>query len=302
MMPAEAIYVQEDPAAPGFKVANMGEPAGVIDQDRLTGISGPVGAIPEETTITSSVKYGDPDPRVGTSHSLLSSYNADVTFSQVLANHDREIDAYQAGSERADFGIHGTDASGSTFEIEWSDRYVSSGDISFESSYEIAETVYLLSRMKDVSLDSITAEARVSDGTAVWRLKGVQQKRGQKWVSLGRRQPAVVKPGGTLRLRAQLANGSRTSSVPLEVAVPNRTSRNGFLEIRGGLSVWDNGLYDAKTPAQMKAAIEAMTSNDQVNASLRFFKRGKDIVKEADSTSQTLPVRGGAWVEVKVRR
>lgn len=301
MMPAEAIYVQQDPAAPGFKVANMGEPAGMIDQDRLTGISGPVGVVPEQTNVSSYVEYGERD-RTGESHSMVESFNADVTFSQLLANHDRVIDAYQAGSEKADFAIHGTDASGSTFDIKWSDRYVSSGDISFESSYEIAETVYLLSRMKDVSLDSITATADVSDSTAVWRLKGVQQKRGQKWVSLGRRQPAVVKPGGTLRLRAHLANGSRTRSVPLDVAVPNRTSRNGFLEIRGGLSVWDNGLYDAKTPAQMKAAIEAMTSNDQVNASLRFFKRGKDIVKEADSTSQTLPVRGGAWVEVKVRR
>ncbi|HEX6151699.1 hypothetical protein [Nocardioides sp.] len=304
MMPAEAIYVQEDPAAPGFKVANMGVPAGTIDQDRLTGISGPVGEdfLPKEAVITSTVSYGDKEPREGTSHSLVKSFNADVTFAQLLANHDRVIDTIQAGSEKATFQIRGADAAHEPFLIEWSDRYVSSYDISYDSSYEAAEIVYLLSRMKGASVDTVTATADVSDSTAVWRLTGVQQKRGAKWVTLSRRQPAVVKPGGTLQLRAQLARGSNTKRLQLTVAVPNRTTRDGFLEITGGLSMWENDLYSAKNPAQLEAAVAAMTANDQVNASLQFFKRGQNIVKQAKSASQDLPVRGRVWAEVAVRR
>jgi hypothetical protein len=130
MMPAEAVYVQEDPVGPGFKVANMGLPAGTIAQDRLAGISGPFGAVAAQTDVTSYVTY-DGRERTGTSHSLVDDFNADVTFSQLLANHDRVIDAWQAGSEAATFTIEGIDAGGNAFDIDWSERYVSSFDISY---------------------------------------------------------------------------------------------------------------------------------------------------------------------------
>ncbi|MGH3347816.1 MAG: hypothetical protein ACRDO4_12620 [Nocardioides sp.] len=302
MMPAEAVYVQEDPVGPGFKVANMGLPEGTIDQDRLSGISGPFGALPAQTEISSSVSYPGRESRTGTSSSMVDDYNADVTFSQLLANHDRVIDAYQAGSEEAGFSIEGTNAAGNEFTIAWSDRYVSSYDISYESAWEIADTVYLLSRMKDVTVDSVTATADVSDDTSVWRLKSIQQKRGGSWVTLGRRQPAVVRPGGTLNLRATLVRDGQTAKLPLTLAVPNKVTRNGFLEVVGGLSSWDNGIYGADTPAELEDAVAAMTKNDQVNASLRFFKRGPDIVRERTSKSQDLAVRGSKWAEVKVRR
>ena len=304
LMAAEAIYVQEDPAAPGFKVANMGEePEGMIDQDRLTGISGPLGGdLLDDTKVTSTVNYGDREPRTGESHSLVRDYNADVTFSQLLANHDRVVDAYQPGSEAADFTITGTDANGNGFNIEWGDTYVSDFDISYESSYEIADAVYVLSRMKGVQVDSVVAEADVVDSTSVLRLKTVQQKRGAKWVTIGRKQPVRVTQGSTLRLRAQVTGGGTTKWLPISVAVPNKVTRNGFLEVSGGLSSWDSGLYGAKTPAQLKSAINAMAKNDEVKATLEFFKRGKNIVKQSKSTAQPKPVRGRVWAEVKVKR
>jgi hypothetical protein len=304
LMPAEAIYVQEDPAAPGFKVANLADdPAGMIDQDRLTGISGPIGAPPPlDMVVTSTVEYPNRPTRTGISHSLVRDYNADITFSQLLANHDRVIDAYQPGSEAAGFKITGTDANGNDFKIEWGDTYVSNYDISYESSYEIAETVYLLSRMKGVSVDNIDATADVVDSTSVLRLKTVQQKRGAKWVAIGRKQPVRVTPGSALHLRAQVTGGGTTKWVPITVAVPNKVTRNGFLEVTGGLSSWDNGLYGTKTPAQLKSAIAAMPKNDEVKASLEFFKRGKNLVKQSKSAAQPKPVRGRVWAEVQVKR
>ncbi len=107
LMPADAVYVQEDPVGPGFKVANMGLPAGVIDQDRLSGISGPLGERSggdPRAARTSSTTVVDRD---GESFSLVPAFHADVTFSQLLANHDRVIDAWQAGSESATFSITG---------------------------------------------------------------------------------------------------------------------------------------------------------------------------------------------------
>ncbi len=304
LMPAEAIYVQEDPAAPGFKVANMGEsPAGMIDQDRLAGISGPVGDafLPDETDVTSTVIYGTKE-REGTSHSLFKDFNADITFSQLLANHDRVIDAYQPGSEDAEFTIKGTDANGHDFEIGWSDTYVSNYDISYESSYEIADAVYVLSRMKGVQVGSVVASADVVDSTSVLRLKTVQQKRGATWVTIGRKQPVRVTPGSSLHLRAQVTGGGTSKWVPITVAVPKKVTRNGFLDVSGGLSSWDNGLYGTKTPAQLESAIAAMTKNDEIKASLDFFKRGENLVKQSKSAAQAQPVRGRVFAEVKVKR
>jgi hypothetical protein len=156
--------------------------------------------------------------------------------------------------------------------------------------------------MKGVSVGNIDATADVVDSTSVLRLKTVQQKRGAKWVTIGRKQPVRVTPGSTLRLRAQLAGDGATKWLPITVAVPKKVTRNGFLEVAGGLSSWDNGLYDAKTPAQLKSAINAMTKNDEIRASLEFFKRGKNIVKQAKSAAQAKPVRGRVWAEVKVKR
>lgn len=303
LMPAEALYVQED-LITGFKVANLGDVAGTIEDDRLAGITGTVGVehLPAATAVESTVSYPGRDPRTGTTDSYVGDFNGDVTFLQLLVNHDRVIDAYQPGSEAATFSIKGTDAGGNAFDVAWSERFVSQYDISYESSWPAAETVWLLSRMRNVTVDSITATADVSDDTSVLRLKSVQQKRGGAWVTIGRRQPVVVTPGSTLRLRATLVGGGQTTQLPLKLAVPRKTTRNGFLEVLGGLSEWESDIYGANTPAQLEAAVAAMTKNDQVNASLRFFKRGPDIIREHTSKSQDLAVRGRTWAEVVVRR
>ena len=214
LMPADAVYVQEDPVGPGFKVANMGLPAGTIDQDRLAGISGSLGVLPPETDVTSTVAYGARN-RTGSTASLVQDYNADITFSQILANHDRVIDAIQPGTEVATYSVSGTDAEGDAFDIDFGDRYTSTYDIAFEGIFEIADLVYVLSRMRGVTVDEITATADVIDDTSTFRLRQVEQKRGGQWVKIGRRERAVVTPGGALRLRATIVGDGATHVLSL---------------------------------------------------------------------------------------
>ena len=301
LMPSDAVYVQEDPVGPGFKVANMGVPAGTIDQDRLTGISGSLGVLPPETDVTSTVTYGARN-RTGSTASLVQDYNADITFSQILANHDRVVDAIQPGTEVATYSVSGTDAEGNAFDIDFGDRYTSSYDIAFEGIFDIADAVYVLSRMEDVTVNDVTATADVTDDTSTYRLRGVEQKRGGQWVKIGRRDQAVVTPGQVLRLRATLVGEDTTHVVPLSVDVPKNIKRRGFLEITGGASSWDEGVYRAKTPAQVEEAIESRVRNDEVVANLFFFQRGQDKTSRAVSGSQDLVVRGRTYAEVKVRR
>ena len=64
--PADAIHIQDDIIA-GFKVANLGGPVGTITQDRLAGITGDLGELPETADIDVTVTQGDTS-RTGVSH------------------------------------------------------------------------------------------------------------------------------------------------------------------------------------------------------------------------------------------
>lgn len=301
MMPAEAVYVQEDPLGPGFKVANMGVPAGTIDQDRLTGISGDFGVLPPEANVSSTVSY-ETRSRTGVSHSLVQEYLANVTFMQHLANQDRVIDAIQPGSETAAFSVTGTDSGGRPFDIAFDDRYTSEWDIAFMSIFEIADVVWMLSRMEGVTVDDVTAEAAVTDATAMWRIRKLEQRRGGEWIKLGRRQPALTRAGGVLRLRTTLVEADRVRILRFQLDVPKDARRSGFLQVEGGMSMWDSAIYRADTPAQLEAAVANRVRNDEVQASVRFSRRGDNADISEVSQPQDLVVEGGKWAEVMVRR
>lgn len=299
MMPAEALFVQRDSLGSPFKVANMGMPAGTIDEDRLTGISGVVDVLPDETDITSTVSYGTRG-RTGTSHSLSPDFNADIAFYQLLGNHDRIIDSIQPGSSTATLTITGTDADDEPFEVEFSDRYTSRWDIAWESTFDTADLTWALSRMRGVTVDSVDSDSKVTDTTGTWRVAGVQQRRGGGWSDLTRRSPAFARAGKLLRLRAVLVRGSRTERVPLAVSVPRNSKRRAFLQVVGGASDWGTPGGGAKTPQQLTAALARSARNDQVTATLTIPQRGEDRVRRDVSAQQSHVVRGGKWFEVFV--
>jgi hypothetical protein len=301
LMPADAVYVQADPVGAGFKVANMGLPAGTISQDRLTGVSGQVGPTPAETDVASTITHGTRS-RTGESHSMVPDYNADVTFSHLLANHDAVLSAIQPGTETASYRFAGTDADGRPFGFGFDDRYTSEWDIAFEGVFDAADAVWVLSRMRGVTLDSVEAIAQVTDTTRTWRLSKLEQRKASGWVTLGRRTPAIARAGQALTLRVTLVSGKQTRTVPLAVKVPRTSPRRGFLEVNGGASVWDNAVYRAKTPAELEQAFANRVANDEVQASLRFSRRGPDLIRTVVSGSQELVVERGKWAEVIVRR
>ncbi len=300
MMPADAVFVQKD-LITSFKVANMGTPVGTIDQDRLTGISGTLGETPDETDVESTVSYGDRH-RTGSSASLVQDYNANITFSQILANHDVVVDAIQGGTEAATFAITGTDADGRPFEIGFDDRYTSSYDIAFEGIWDIADMVWILSSMEDVTIESITATADVTDEVSSYRLKGVEQRRGGEWLTVNRRRPVVAVPGGAVRLRARIESVDGSAMVPLRLDVPHRTRRGGWLEVVGGASLWEGDLYDAQTPAEISEVVDGMARNDEVVAVMDVGKGDSDEFSRATSAPQDLVVRGGKHLPVRVVR
>lgn len=301
LSPADAIYVHSDNVSPGFKVANIGAPVGTITDDRLSGISGDLGATPDATTVDTSVAFGTRDNALH-SDALLERWNADVVFSQALANHDTVFDAIGEGSATVTYSATGTDAAGQPFAVTFADRYQSDWDISFEAIWDSADVTYLLSRMSGVDTAQVTLDSVVAEDSATWRLRGVEARRGGEWVKATRRNPIRATAGKTLRLRVTLAGPEGTTRETLALKVPRRAlGRQGYLRVVGGASLWNDDLWSATTPAALAKALDGATRNDQVAAMLELFKRRSSISKEAVSESQTRVVRGSRFVEVRVR-
>ncbi len=262
--PADAIYVQEDPAGAPYKLANLGAPAGTIDNDRLTGIAGVIGALPTYTDITSKVTYGA-RTRTGSSHVSLSDGNAEVAYYQQVANHERVLDGYAKGSEVNTWTITGTDEKGKAFSLKATDRFVSPYDVSDEPSYALADFLYGLSSLPKVKVTSVSADAKVVDDFSTWTVSAIEQRRGGTWVKVTRKAPATAKAGGTLSVRAVMKSAGATKYVPVSYKVPKKAVKTrAVVQFIGGNSTSRDSFFESVAGA--RSVLKKAVRNDGIVA------------------------------------
>ena len=300
MHAADAVYVQQDSLGAPFKVANLAvPPVGTVDRDRLTGVSGTFGAVPETTTITSTVTYGE-KTRPGSSNVSVPSANASVTYYQQLVNHDRVLGAIMPGSEEVTWQITGHDHE-TPFTLGMTDRYASSSDIAFASPWDVADMAYFLSSFDGVTIDEVTITGEVVDDSSTWRVTGVEQRRDRRWVTLSRRKPAVAVAGRTLGLRVVLTGaGSATRTVPLALKVPSRAGGRGFVSVEGGGGQWSE-YWDASSVEELAQGLAKQVRNDAVAATLFLETRRGMRQVNAPSEPTEKVVYGGKQVAVRIR-
>lgn len=265
--PADAIYVQEDLFA-GFKLANLGAPAGTITQDRGTGITGVLGPLPSTVDVTASLTYGERS-RSGTSHVSVPSPDAlaSTTFYQFLANHDRVVDGMVDGSEVAAWTVTGTGPDGAPFELSSTDRYVSEWDLSYEVGYALGDIVYALAGIPGVTITGVTTDTTVSDDATAYRISALERKAHGAWTTVGKREEIPVRAGSTLALRVVITGGAESTTLPVSVTVPRRMAGgSGVLEVVGGLDL--EGLGQMSTLERAKDAVAKLVRNDQVQVAL----------------------------------
>lgn len=299
LMPADAIYVQEDPLGAPFKVANVGMPAGTITDDHLAGITGTFGATPPETLVSSQATYGARN-RTGESHSMVQQVLADVFFAQNLGNADRIIDGIHGGTADRTYTATGKDADGNDFTLNLDNLYESDDDISAGSVWNEADLTYFLSSMEGVTVDSVSTTADYSDDTTVLTVDKLSVKQGSRWVKVGRRDVVPVLAGQVLKLRADLLGASGTTQVPFQVQVPTRpVSRFGQVSFRGGSEYSPRGLYRAETPQQLIDALAGAPRNDQGVGSLDLFGRRVQSVTTTTAPFGTV-IRGSKSFGLRV--
>jgi hypothetical protein len=300
MHPADALYIQEDSLGAPFKMANLGAPAGTITDDHLTGITGSFGALPDTMDVTSSVSYAGRS-RDGVSHVSVPEAAASTTFYELLGNHDRVLDAIVTGSELQSWTITGHDEDATPFSLAVTDRYASDYDITFDSSYEVADFVYALSSVPGVTIDGVSLDSDVNDDSSVWRVSKVQQRRAGAWHTLNRQNPAIAQAGRNLSVRAVLTSGSHTRSVPVSVAVPARTAgQRGRLMVTGGSWTYSNDAYPSSLK-QAKRYVATYVRNDQVLGAIDLLGPRGEVQQTGRSTALDKVVTGAKRVRVLVR-
>ncbi|MFC6285299.1 SpoIVB peptidase S55 domain-containing protein [Nocardioides sp. GCM10027113] len=300
--PADALFVQPESLGAPFKVANPGAPVGTITDDRLAGVTGTFGALPRATTVTSDLTFvGKGRQRSGSSEVSTPQALAFVTFIQQLVNHDRVLDGITQGSELMSWQITG-ESRGTPFALAMTDRFASRDDIAFEVPWEVADLVWVLSRIPGITLDDVTIGAEVVDDPSKWRVVGVQQRRRGAWVDLDRSSPAVSRPGGVLRLRAVLHDRANdvTTTVRVSVDVPQRRAFEAVLEVAGGGSVFSS-IWGARTLEAVERRLARAVRNDAVQASLTtFFGRRPKVSREVSEPTEKV-VNGRKRVPVVLR-
>ncbi len=305
MAGADALFIQTDPTGPSFKVANLGDTLGTIDQDRQTGISGPLGTIPTSIPVTSTVTYhpagGAVRTRTGHSAVQLPIAAAGTANYELILNHQAVLDAYQPGSENQSWTITGHTASG-PFTFTGGNRYADPNDIAFASVWDMPDLVWLLSNVSGVTIDSITDHASVVDDTSTWRISGAEQWRGGQWVPVGSGHPAVVKAGTTLKMRVLLSGpGGATSSKKFSVPVPA-----GAAGSRGNvfLSSAQPFPFEQSMPSTLSGVrklADHMVRNDQVQASFFAFTKSHQVQAHTTTNPAGKVITGQKGFRVNVQ-
>ena len=279
---ASALYIQGDTLGPSFKVANIGTLLGTIDQDRMTGISGPLGPIPPSTTITSTVHYDNGETtgdRTGETDVQLPDATAEAAYYELVLNHEAAIDAYGPGGEDQSWTITGQ-TNGTPFTLSGGNLYADRYSIADGASYDVADLLWALTRLDNVHVESVDVQSNVNDVTTRLKIESVQAKRAGSWVNVGRRHPAVLTAGRTATMRLVL-KGGRTQRFTF--AVPTRArGLDGEVFVSGGYGYpFERGGLGSF--AKIEAAVENMTRNDQ--AQVQFVAFGKRSLVRVRTTT-----------------
>lgn len=265
--PADAIYIQEDLFA-GFKVANLGDVVGTITDDRMTGIAGTLGPLPDTADLSVGLTHGDRS-RTGVTH--IADRTPDTmawsTFYGLIADHQALVDGPVKGSEDLSWTVTGTGPGGDGFSLNSSDLYASSSDLTYRLGFSIGDIVYALAQIPGVTIDSITTDSTLVDSVSSHKISKVEVKQGGEWVKLKRRSGLVARGGQVLHARVTLVGDGASQVVPASLKVPSTFSgRMVYLQVLGG-----SHIYSGRMPRdvdEIQAWLDDQVRNDELVVAL----------------------------------
>jgi hypothetical protein len=281
--------VQADPVFGGFKVANIGEPVGTVDQDRLTGLHTALGPIPATTPIRSSFTAVDSGAsRASTTHAVLPEFISTAAALHVLSNLDRVHDRIGPGVVTLRWGARGTRADGRPWNFRRREKLADVFDVTGTAAFKLLIDLDTLfnNPFEPITIDRVTVSGTVDTVYSEARLVRLERRSRGQWRTVDRRTPLRLVAGREVSLRAVVrrARSTQLSRVPLSFVVPRWGGSAGSLTISAGAPMFDEFEEPtgptARSFDQLLAQIDRAPTGDTLRAELRLARRVPGIGRQ----------------------
>jgi hypothetical protein len=266
-----------------YKVANVAELRGTVDQDRLAGLRGVSGRMPALTRVTSTVSNVDLGrSRDGETDVVTPDYIPLISAFHLLSNEDSVFDRIGGGGAGVTFTVNGERQNGDPFQLVRQNHFYSSYDASGGSIYELAGYLNLMMQnpFERIHISSVDVDASVTQANTTETITRVLSA--STLMRPGYRSTLYVRRGGVIMLRVLLRPAYRVGDpVPPERAVSLRVqvplnSQGGYVRIGGGRS--NLGCIFCFGDEGGSSAYDGLGSFDGVLNRLNAQARGSDLV------------------------
>ena len=316
-------YVVKDSLGGSYKMAHIGDWAGLVDQDRASGIRTELGA--EVPVMPVDTKISAPDigeSSVAHSDVVQSSEVTWLAFLHTLTHLDDTADMVSDGSAHMTWTINGLTADGTPWRMRRANRYTSPFDITFASSIDLFNDLYALQNnpFTKVTFTGVQLEGAVREDVYEYEVKKVRVWKDGAYRLVESR--LAVRPGQVLKLEVTQATGDGNHIVYRQITVPEKAQGRGTLRV-GGRGGFDGGgeeffvecAYEecgsgGGGPATFEEMVEDMANtprNDVLRTRLTFLSFNEETGRVFRATTrdrlrQNRVVTGSVSVPVKVPR
>ena len=273
---AEAIAIAPETFGSPYKLANVGNVLGSLDQDRLAGVRGILGFSPSVSPIRTETNVPELGrSRTGETDFVTQDWAGTATFYHLWTTYDSTFDSAGEGTSSVWWTINGTRADGSPWQLKRGNRFVST-EIGIETAFDVGIQVEELQQnpWEEVEVTSVDVETKLESERRFYRFAGVTiSKNGGPY-----RAVSVVsaRPGTRLRARITLRphGGGPDKIVELPFRLPRDEFPEGYLYIRGADEFFfeDEGDFDSFD--DLLNALQTQQRNDVLAGSFVLSESG----------------------------
>ncbi|MFN2543973.1 MAG: SpoIVB peptidase S55 domain-containing protein [Actinomycetota bacterium] len=242
---ANIITVVKDPSGliGPYKVGEVTDLHGVLDQDRFSGLRGTEAGTPPRYPVTVGVTNADlGTTRTGETDIVKQGVGASSPFAgiapfAVLAEQDVAFDRLGSGTDTMSWTLTGTTSDGEPWSLTRENIVWSAYDASFDGIIELLNDLYQLASndFTDVTFSALDWQSTMTDEQRSMKITDVS------WATPGSdgfssKHRIMVQPGQRIRLHVELTPFGETTPkvVRVTVVVPSSAQSGGNLLVRGG--------------------------------------------------------------------
>lgn len=309
---ADALLIQPDALFGSYKLANVTDQVGTLDQDRLAGIRGTLGTLPDPVEFTSTALALDLGrSSVSTTMIADDEWVPQIAPEALLGHLDAVADRIGGGRVNYEATMSGTTSAGTPWRVQRENLVANQFDASFLTLIDVDEMLQVLAATPgDVSFDRIVVDSTTRESFQARRITGMRisvNGGGRRRIEvIGR---LVVRPGDELVVDVEteaIVGGPAPHTVRQTMIVPRRLAGQRMaLRGWGGRTLLNRSwLRPGPTIEETVAAINARpASNDVV---VQFQRRDPETWELeslfARSRTTGLSTTGSAGLPVTVRR